>query len=85
MANVECNSVHSFSSNKHLRQQHLFSLISMLCAPRQSIPASDMCRLIVDSRLSWAVEPIDGRSSWLYLSGAAQARKIADCLVLSAD
>ena len=85
MANAECNSVHSFSSNKHLRQQHLFSLISALCAPRRSLPETDMCRLIVDSRLSWAVEPIDGDTSWLYLPKPARMRQQAGVWVLTAD
>jgi hypothetical protein len=85
MAKVECNSVHSFFSNQPLRQQQLFSLISTLCAPRQCIPESDLCRLIVDSRLPWAVEPVDGSSSWLYLPEAARARYVAGVMVLSAD
>ena len=81
MANAECNSVYSFSSNRHLRQQHLFSLISELCAPRRSLPETDMCRLIVDSRLPWAVEPIDGDTSWLYLRSPCGCgnRRVCGC------
>jgi len=70
--------------NQQQRQQELFCLISRLCAPRSRRPPSDLCRLVVDSRLQWAVAPIDGESSWLYLPEAAQARHMAGCLVLSA-
>jgi hypothetical protein len=44
-----------------------------------------MCRLIVDSRLSWAVEPIDGDTSWLYLPKPARMRQQAGVWVLTAD
>jgi hypothetical protein len=85
MANRDSNAIQCFSSNQHLRELQLFSLISTLCAPRQSRPASDMCRLIVDSRLQWAVEPIDGNTSWLYLPHAAHARQLAGCTVLTVN
>ncbi|TDR81524.1 hypothetical protein [Paludibacterium purpuratum] len=85
MATRNGNAVPISSSNPDSRQQQLLSLISMLCLPRGSRPNSDECRLIVDSRLPWAFEPIDGGTSWLYLPQAAQARKLAGCLVLTAD
>jgi hypothetical protein len=85
MAIQERNAVHAVSTNPHQRQLLLFSLISQLCAPRPSVPDSDLCRLIVDSRLDWGVEPIDANSSWLYLPSAARARQLAGCLVLTAD
>ncbi|TDR73357.1 hypothetical protein [Paludibacterium purpuratum] len=47
--------------------------------------ASDECRLIVDSRLEWAFEPIDANTSWMYLPRATQVREVAGCLVLTAD
>ena len=85
MANIHGNSVYSFSTNQHQRQLRLISLISELCAPRRGIPEPDMCRLVVDSRLPWAFEPIDGHSSWLYLPEAVRARNMAGVIVLSAD
>jgi hypothetical protein len=85
MAEVEFNSVHDLSSNQYLRQLSLFSLISQLCPPRQSRPDAGLCRLILDSRLHWAIEPIDGNTSWLYLPQAAHVKKLAGCLVLTAD
>ena len=85
MANRDVNSIQCISQNQHLRQQQLFVLISMLCAPRQSRPKSDLCRLIVDSRIEWAVEPIDGNTSWLYLPQPAHARQLAGCTVLTVD
>jgi len=85
MANIDLSAVHAFPSNQHLRQLQLFCLISQLCAPRQSRPDADICRLIVDSRLPWAVEPIDGNTSWLYIPEAAHAKTLAGCLVLTAD
>jgi len=85
MAAEECNPFFLNASNPSQRQEHLFYLISRLCAPRSRRPQSDLCRLVVDSRLQWAVEPIDGESSWLYLPEAARARQVAGCLVLSAS
>ena len=85
MAEKHSNAIHRISSNQHFQQQQLFSLISMLSAPRRTRRDSDVCRLIVDSRLQWAVEPIDGESSWLYLPEAAQARTVAGCTVLTAN
>ena len=85
MAQIECNPFFSSASNQSPRQEQLFLLISQLCAPRTRRPEPDVCRLVVDSRLPWAVAPIDGESSWLYLPQAARARQLAGCLVLSAS
>ena len=84
MAEIECNPFFSCASNQQQRQEQLFCLISQLCAPRSRRPQPDVCRLVVDSRLQWAVAPIDGESSWLYLPEVARARSVAGCLVLSA-
>jgi hypothetical protein len=84
MAKSELNSFHALSSIQHQQQLRLFSLVSALCPPRQDRPAADICRLIVDSRLPWAVEPIDGNTSWIYLPAPARLRTIANCLVLTA-
>ncbi|TDR73803.1 hypothetical protein [Paludibacterium purpuratum] len=85
MATQDGNATLVSFPNPDSRQQQLLSLISVLCLPRRSRPNSDECRLIVDSRLPWAFEPIDGNTSWLYLPKAAQARSLAGCLVLTAD
>ena len=85
MAKIECNPFFSSASNQSPRQEQLFLLISQLCAPRTRRPEPDVCRLVVDSRLPWAVAPIDGESSWLYLPQAARARQLAGCLVLIAS
>ena len=85
MAVCDTTTVELLSSNQPLRQRQLFSLISVLCEPRQRRSKSDLCRLVVDSRLQWAVEPIDGNSSWLYLPEAARTRKVAGCLVITAE
>ena len=85
MAEKHSNAIHRIPSNPPLHQQQLFSLISVLCPPRRSSRDSDVCQLIVDSRLHWEVEPIDGESSWLYLPEAAYVRKIAGCMVLTID
>jgi hypothetical protein len=60
-------------------------LVSRLCPPRDSLPEPGLCRLIVDSRLDWAVESIDGQSSWLYLPSAARQRQVAGCTILTLD
>ncbi|TDR82616.1 hypothetical protein [Paludibacterium purpuratum] len=85
MATQDGNATLVSFPNPDSRQQQLLSLISVLCLPRASRPNSDKCRLIVDSRLPWAFERIDGSTSWMYLPNAAQARHMAGCLVLSAD
>ncbi|TDR76429.1 hypothetical protein [Paludibacterium purpuratum] len=85
MATRNGNAVAVFSQNPDSRQQQLLSLISVLCLPRGSRANSDECRLIVDSRLPWAFEPIDANTSWMYLPKAAHVRELAGCLVLTAD
>ena len=84
MAVQDSNLFFNCTPSQQQRQQQLFCLISQLCVPRFARPESDVCRLIVDSLLQWAFEPIDGESSWLYLPEAAHAQKLAGCLVLSA-
>ena len=85
MAKQEGSLNPALSANRHLRQLSLFSLIARLCAPRRRPPASDVRRLIVDSRLHWSIEQIDGQRSWLYLSEPAQVREVAGCLILTPD
>lgn len=85
MAIVDGSALGTRPSNPFYHQPQLFSLISVLCAPHDSPPDSDRCRLIVDGRLPWAVAPADAQSSWLYLPQAARWRRIADCWVLTAD
>lgn len=85
MAIEHTSALRTPASNRLPHQQALFSLISVLCAPRQSQSRADVCRLIVDSRLPWAVEPTDANTSWLYLPFAARARQVAGCLVLTFD
>ena len=74
-----------FLPTPYLRQQQLLSLIARICEPRERVVDSDRRRLVVDSRLDWALEPIDGQSSWMYLPHAARIRDVAGCLILSAD
>jgi hypothetical protein len=86
MAKLYVNSALPFSTNPHhQRQLQLFSLVSRLCAPRTHLAQDRVCRLIVDSRLPWVVEPIDGNTSWLYLPEPVNVHKLADCLVMTAD
>ena len=85
MAVRDSNLFFNCTPNQQQRQEQLFCLISQLCAPRSRRPLPDVCRLIVDSHLQWAVAPIDGESSWLYLPQVARARSVAGCLVLSAS
>ncbi|TDR82995.1 hypothetical protein [Paludibacterium purpuratum] len=85
MATQDGNSAQVFFPNQDFRQQQLLSLISVLCLPRGSRPNSDECRLVVDSRLPWAFESVDGSTSWMYLPKAARVREVAGCLVLTAD
>jgi len=63
----------------------LFSLISVLCAPRQQRADPNLCRLIVDARLAWSRASADGERAWLYLPEAVRARRVAGCLILTAD
>jgi len=84
---AKCNGSRICSVSKHpsFRQTQLISLVSVLSAPRDAWPLSDQRQLVVDSRLPWAVQPIDGQTSWLYLARPALALQMADCLVLTAD
>jgi len=85
MAKPDTNRVIHLPTEFTPRESQLFSLISVLCTTRNPRPKSDVCRLIVDSRLQWAVEPIDANTSWLYLTETARVRNLAGCLVLAAD
>jgi len=85
MAKRNTSRICSVSKHPCFRETQLISLISVLSAPRNAWPLSDVRQLVVDSRLPWAVQPIDGQSSWLYLARPALARQIADCIVLTAD
>jgi hypothetical protein len=85
MATDYGNRIVSLSSNAFFRQTQLISLISVLSAPRDQLPDSDLRQLVVDSRLQWQGYPVDGQSSWLYLAQPAHARQFADCIVLTAD
>ncbi|TDR72020.1 hypothetical protein [Paludibacterium purpuratum] len=85
MVAIDSNAVPVFSQKQDSRQHQLFSLISMLCTPHQPRPNSDECRLVVDSRLFWAFEPIDAGMTWMVLPQVAHARHLANCLVLTAD
>jgi hypothetical protein len=67
------------------RESLLFPLIPVLCTTPNPRPKSDVCRLIVDSRLPWTFEPIDANTSWLYLTETARERNLAGCLVPAAD
>ena len=85
MAKIHGKAVPVVSPNRNFHQPQLFSLISVLCAPREQPFSVAECRLIVDSRLSWSTVPIDAERSWLYLPEAARARQVAGCLILTAD
>ena len=85
MAKINTKVIHRSDSNQLFRQQQLFCLISKLCAPRQDRQKSDEIRLIVDSRIEWAFEQIDGSSSWLYVPQAARTRQLAGCTILTVD
>ncbi|BEV72912.1 MULTISPECIES: hypothetical protein [unclassified Paludibacterium] len=85
MAAYDGNSPLVYPPSRQQRDLQLLQLVSRLCPPRDSLPEQGLCRLIVDSRLAWAVEAIDGQSSWLYLPSAARARQVAGCTILSLD
>ncbi|MBV8049162.1 MAG: hypothetical protein JO171_18585 [Paludibacterium sp.] len=72
-------------SNHDLRQLPLFSLISELCAPRAGRTDPNVCRLIVDSRLPWSSLRVDSERSWLYLPEDVRTRRVAGCLILTAE
>jgi len=56
MATHECKAVHVISPNQRFRQEQLLSLIAQICEPRHSRSSVDICRLVVDSRLSVCVQ-----------------------------
>jgi len=85
MAKRNISRIGSVATYPSFRQTQLISLVSVLSAPRDAWPLSDQRQLVVDSRLPWAVQPIDGQTSWLYLARPARAQQIADCLILTAD
>jgi hypothetical protein len=85
MARSKGNAFDAFFTNQPLCQQSLFSLVSVLCPPRSECADSEFCRLIVDSRLEWAREPIDGESSWLYLPVPVRVRMLAGCTVIATE
>jgi hypothetical protein len=85
MANTEFKRVLHLSPEQHLRQNRLFSLISVLCAPRNQQPRADVYHVIVASDLAWDVDKIDSNSSWLYLTEPARVHRVADCLVFTKD
>jgi len=74
MAIADSHLFFNCTPNQQQRQHELFSLVSQLRAPRSRRPESGLCRLVVDSRLQWAVAPIDGAPPWLYLPEAGAAR-----------
>ena len=85
MAVIDRNAIHVLSSIPPQQQQQLIYLISQLCPPRRQPANFDSCRLIIDGRLQWAVEPIDGGGSWFFLPKPARALRMAGCLIVTAD
>ena len=85
MAEIERSPSHPFATIPDPRELLLLSLIARLCPPRQRREDSDLCRLVIDGRLQWAVERGEDGTSLLYLPRPARARKLAGCLVLSDD
>jgi hypothetical protein len=83
MAKADGSAVCTRLSNPFYQQQRLLALMSTLCAPRQSVDAQHLCRLIVSSDLSWSATPTDNGRSWLYLTEPAEVQRFADCLVLT--
>ena len=85
MANFDSKPFDVLSSNLDLRDPFLQSLISLQCAPRQSPPDPRVCRLILSSRLEWALWPGEGTTFWRYLPQPVRAHQQAGCLILFAD
>ena len=85
MATCHGTAVPSPRSNHDLRQLPLFSLISELCAPRAGHADPNVCRLIVDSRLDWSALRVDSERSWLYLPEVVRTRRVAGCMILTAE
>ncbi|MBV8048677.1 MAG: hypothetical protein JO171_16130 [Paludibacterium sp.] len=76
---------HTAVSNRDLQQLPLFSLISELCAPHAGRADPDVCRLIIDSRLPWSSLRVDSERSWLYFPEVVRTRRVAGCMILTAD
>ncbi|MBV8047076.1 MAG: hypothetical protein JO171_07990 [Paludibacterium sp.] len=72
-------------SNRDLLQLPLFSLISELCAPRAGQADPGVCRLIIDSRLPWSSLRVDSEHSWMYLPQPVRTRRVAGCVILTAE
>jgi hypothetical protein len=85
MATVDFKPNPDCSLEQDLRHLQLYSLLARLCPPHDSPPEPEVCRLIVDSRLPWWFEMIDGRTSWMYLPKPARARLEVGCLVVTLD
>jgi hypothetical protein len=73
------------SLDPYLNQPELLTVISKICAPRQEVPDPRVCRLILDGRLQWASESIDGSRSWLYLPAPMRLRQHGGCWIVSVD
>ncbi|MBV8048896.1 MAG: hypothetical protein JO171_17235 [Paludibacterium sp.] len=85
MAVFHRTATHPAASNRDLQQLPLFSLIAELCAPRKGHADPDVCRLIVDSRLPWSALRVDSERSWLYLPEGIRTRRVAGCVILTAE
>jgi hypothetical protein len=85
MATVDFKPNPDCSLEQDLRHLQLYSLMARLCPPRDSPPDPEVCRLIVDSRLPWWFEMIDGRTSWMYLPTPARTRLEMGCQVVTLD
>ena len=83
MADFELNAPSEGSSIPQQRQLLLISLIHLLNAPPDEDPSTEWCRIIVDSSLQWASEPVDEEHGWIYLPEPARARRLGGCLVLT--
>ncbi|MBV8047207.1 MAG: hypothetical protein JO171_08650 [Paludibacterium sp.] len=73
------------ASNRDLQQLPLFSLIAELCAPRKDHTDPDVFRLVVDSRLPWSSLRVDAERSWIYLPEGVRTRRVAGCVIITAE
>ncbi|MBV8045513.1 MAG: hypothetical protein JO171_00040 [Paludibacterium sp.] len=85
MATCHRTATPSIRSNHDLQQLPLFSLISKLCPPRNGHTDPDVFRLVIDSRLPWSSLRVDAERSWLYLPEAVRTRRVAGCVILTAE
>ncbi|MBV8047552.1 MAG: hypothetical protein JO171_10375, partial [Paludibacterium sp.] len=53
--------------------------------PRAGQADPGICRLIVDSRLPWASLRVDSERSWLYFPEVVRTRRVAGCVILTAE